>query len=234
MPNNISTIRTAAFAFVIAAGASLAQAAPAEAKSGLAIAQSTQIPGAVLAPGQYVIRELDHLSDRTILEVAAPNGAKVIATFLSFPNARLKGKAGSVRYWTAPQDGNKVLRAWVDPSDGVAREFVYPKAEAVAIAKTATEPVAAIDPDSVPELKGKATLTEDDLKVIQLWSLAMTMVDPATKAKEIRAVKLDVTQPKVASAAPRLPRTATNGPLISLLGLAALLAGASLKLLRRA
>jgi hypothetical protein len=98
-------------------------------------------------------------------------------------------------------------------------EFVYPKADAVAIAKSNHAKVPAIDPVSEgrpPTIKG---LSKSDLELVTLWLLSSTHVGPEDSSGGIQAERY----PEVASAkhkpvVARLPQTASDLAWLGLLG----------------
>ena len=100
----------------------------------------TTVPGHVLDPGNYSIRILDHLKDRYILRVDDSAG-RALATFIGLHNPEFDPfvtlhHQGPI-LWTAAPKGSAAIRGFSFPG-GNTLEFVYPKAEAVAIAKLNT------------------------------------------------------------------------------------------------
>ena len=162
-------------------GSTMAYAAdPNGATANFTLTQQTRVPGSTLKPGQYTIRVVDHLSDRLIVRVDSANG-KTHTTFLGLQDAN--GAAGSpgVVNWTNDADRTAYLKGFQFPNTSSLVEFVYPKAEAVAIAKSNQSKVPAIDPAS----EGKPTdknLSKDDMEVVTLWLLSSTTVRPQRPA----------------------------------------------------
>jgi hypothetical protein len=116
----------------------------------LTVDQKTAIPGHVLNPGDYSIRIVDHLKDRYILQVEDSAG-KPLSTFIGLHNAEFAPfviiKHQGPIFWTAAPKGEKAMRGFSFPN-GNTLELVYPKAEAVTLAKLNTNSVPAIDPES--------------------------------------------------------------------------------------
>ncbi len=176
----------------------------------------TAVPGKTLPPGSYSIRVLDHLSDRYILQV---DGAeeRTHTLFIGIPSKTLSaGKTGEVD-WKTPSAGATYLRGWKFPGLP-ALEFVYPKNDAVAVAKANGATVPAVDPesDNITSVK----LSEDEQKIVTLWLLSPTPVGPgaptgiaAKKLSEVAAVHKPA----------NLPHTASDLPLAVLFGTASLL-----------
>ena len=89
-------------------------------------------------------------------------------------------------------------------------EFVYPKAEAVAIAKSNQSKVPAIDPASEGKVADKS-LSKDDMEVVTLWLLSSTTVGPndttpAIKAEKYQQVASNEPPPQPAQQVQQSPR----------------------------
>ncbi|WP_446744910.1 hypothetical protein [Silvibacterium acidisoli] len=189
------------------------------------LSERTLVPGATLPPGSYSITLLDQLKDRYIVRIDATQGSDK-ATFIGIrPKRSLESTKRGAVAWQSAADGQSALRGF-SFGRGEAVEFVYPKNDAVALAKANGKPVAAVDPESEghsPQLSG---LSQDEMQLITLWLLTPTHVGPG-----IQAAKLS----EVASAKPQvksLPHTASDTPVILLGGVLTLLAAATLTTLR--
>jgi hypothetical protein len=184
------------------------------------LSQQTLVPGATLPPGSYSIQLLDQLKDRYIIRIDATQGSDK-ATFIGIkPKGSLESAKHGAVEWKSAADGQNALRGF-SFGKGQAVEFVYPKNDAVALAKANGKPVAAVDPESEgksPQLSG---LSQDEMQLITLWLLTPTHVGPG-----IQAAKLS----EVASAKPpvkSLPHTGGDTPVILLGGVLTLLAAAT-------
>lgn len=148
----------------------------------------TTVPGHVLDPGNYSIRILDHLKDRYILRVDDGSG-RALATFIGLHNPEFDPfvalhHQGPILWSSAPK-GSAAIRGFSFPG-GNTLEFVYPKDEAVAIAKLNTYSVPAIDPESEGR-KPDPKLTPEDREVVTLWMLEATRVGPKNETPAIAA-----------------------------------------------
>lgn len=154
----------------------------------LQVAQKTDIPGRILAPGSYSIRIVDHLKDRFILQVDDSQGNRM-ATFIGLHNPDFEPfvalKQRGPIFWTASPKGTTALRAFSFPN-GNTLEFVYPKAEAVTLAKLNTNSVPAIDPESEGR-RPDPRLSPEDREVVTLWMLTATRVGPKQETPAIEA-----------------------------------------------
>lgn len=144
------------------------------------VTTNVQVPGKTLKPGVYTIAVLDKLSDRLILRITNHDG-KTEATFLGlYMDAPANPGPGQAIAWSNTQ-GKHALRGYAFPSSQRV-EFVYPKSEAVEIAKHNTEKVLAIDPSSDNLSQQSDQLSPSDMQVLTLWALSSTRVGPDNKS----------------------------------------------------
>lgn len=167
------------------AGVGVASTHPAQ----LQITQKTDVPGQSLTPGTYSIRISDRLNDRIIVQVQKGGGKTV--SFLAYPNPSLRGGdfTGPVTFVTGLK-GRPALRGF-GFAGGPVVEFVYPKADAVNLAKSNAVRVMAVDPASEGRVS-LPNLTQADMTEVTLWMLTPTPVDPATSKPGIQAARYQV------------------------------------------
>ncbi|MBB6143663.1 hypothetical protein HNQ77_001612 [Silvibacterium bohemicum] len=186
-------------ASLIAAPLAPADPAAVSLTSTFSVTSPTEIPNDKLKPGSYSITVVDHLSDRIVLRVDDAKG-KLHSTFLGVPNSGLSsGVAGPIS-WNLSSDHEGALRGFSFPGGG-AVEFVYPKDQAVAIAKKSGGTVPAIDPASEGMVVKDNTLSKEDMAMVTLWTLTPTTVGPK-----------DATQPAIQAARYQAPQTAQPAP----------------------
>ena len=178
-----------------AAGITSAQSAQ------LQITQPTDIPGNSLSKGSYSIRVADRLQDRLIIQIQKA-GSQSFASLLAYPNPALRGGSftGPITFVSGLK-GKPTLRGYAF-AGGPVVEFVFPKADAVALAKDNDVRVMAVDTAS----EGKVALpnlSQTDMSEVTLWMLTPTPVDPATQKPGIQAARYQ---------APPANETATNTP----------------------
>ena len=172
------------------------------------VSTRTAVPGKTLAPGAYTIRIVDHLSNRVILQITDQSG-KVQTTFLALTGSSLnrQGNSGPIA-WSGNGSKDSTLRGFSFPGSNPV-EFVYPKTEAVAIAKQNTDKVLAIDPESDNLKLKNDQLSQQDMQVVTLWTLASTRVGPDAQP----AIEASRYQAPPAPVAPST-RTATPAPTL--------------------
>lgn len=181
--------------------------------SQLSVATDTQVPGKTLKAGEYTIRIVDHLSDRMIVRVER-NG-KMQSTFLAVPSSGL-AKAGSGAIPLGSGAGAKsALRGFAFPN-GTTAEFVYPKAEAVGLAKANDTKIPAIDPAS-QGMKGNPSLSQTDRQMVTLWLLSPTPVGPdaaaGIQAERYKPTQVANTNVPSAPAPARQPVSSATAPV---------------------
>jgi hypothetical protein len=204
--------------------------APANASSSFTISAASHVPGLTLEPGSYTIHVVNRLSDRVILEVDAANGGPR-AIFIGVPNSRIErpSASGPVR-WPSPADGASYLKGWYFPGTSSVVEFVYPKAEAVAIAKSNPAKVPAVDPASEGKVADN-TLSQRDMQLLTLWVLSLNHVGPADGPSAIKAERYDTASVSQRPAIKALPHTASEVPWVWLAGLCSLVAAGMVRLI---
>jgi hypothetical protein len=197
------------------------------------VPSQTLIPGQTLPAGSYTIQVVDRLSDRMIVRVAPARGKAF--TFLALPSSSLsKPAAAGPIVVKGGADAKAALRGFLFP-DGTIAEFVYPKATAVSLAKANDTTVPAIDPASEGRVDAPQ-LSKDDLQMVTLWMLSPVPVGPndagpgvkAERYRQVASAKVPPA-PKSRPAVAVLPHTASDLPVILLLGFSSLTAAALLR-----
>jgi len=89
-----------------------------------------------LQPGVYVIKLLNHSSNRNIVLFYNEDQNKLFATAMAINNYRLFPTEKTVlRFWETPGGNSPALRAWFPAGERWGQEFVFPKVVALRIAK---------------------------------------------------------------------------------------------------
>jgi hypothetical protein len=167
---------------------------------------------------------LDSLSDRHIVQIFNADESHHFATILAIPNYRLKATDKTVITFAERAAGEpQALKAWFYPGDNSGQEFVYPQTRAVELAQIANEPVLFI-PDEVAINIVAPAETVSAPPVVALRTAPIRAVAPTGAVLAVTEV---VEPPPVAVAS--LPRTASNLPLLALMGMLAMGLGLSLK-----
>ena len=189
-----------------------------------------EIPGVgaqVLPAGTYVFRLVDSLSDRNIVRVWNEDETHVFATILAIPNYRLTATGKTVMTFRERATGQpEAIRAWFYPGDNSGQEFVYPKARAIEIAKVTQQPVLEMPSELAAEIVKPAPAPEVETELKEAPIKAVT-----PRGEEVEVAQ--VIPPKTEVARAELPKTASQLPLLGLLGLLALGSGFALSLISK-
>jgi hypothetical protein len=193
-----------------------------------------EIPGVhlagwgVLPAGTYVFKIVDSASDRHIVQIFSQDEKTVYATILAIPNYRLRATDNTVMtFRERPAGQPEALRAWFYPGREWGEEFVYPKSKAIELAKVTNVPVLAIP----VEVKVEVAKPAEPEIVAELKQAPVIAVKPTGEEVEIAQVVQRPPPAEIAvmqEAPPReplpvtLPETASQLPLIGLIGLGSL------------
>jgi hypothetical protein len=187
----------------------------------------------VLPAGTYMFKVMESASNRHIVRITSEDGLTVYATILAIPNLRLKATDETViTFRERPAGQPAALRAWFYPGRQFGEEFVYPKAQAIELARSTSTPVL----EMPATVKVEAAKPEEPQIAAELKRAPVTAVEPSGKEVELAQA---VTPPPAAetlvaqsapAAEPTLPKSASPLPLIALLGLLALGGALTLRL----
>jgi hypothetical protein len=207
---------------------STASAQPWNKKTTVRFSAPVEIPGVgaqVLPAGTYVFKLLDSLSDRNIVQIFNKDESHVYATILAIPNYRLKATDKTVMTFAERAVGDpQAIRAWFYPGDNWGQEFVYPKRKAIELAKITQLPVLYIPDEVAPNIVAPVK-TATEPPVVALKEAPVMAVKPTGEEVPVAEV---VVPPPVKTAA-SLPKTASDMPLLALMGFLCLGIGISLR-----
>jgi len=231
-------------------------------KTYLTFSGPVQIPGATLAAGTYTFELADPNNARHVIRVSQKDSGKPIALFMTIPSERLDPPDNNlVLFRERPAGTPQAVQAWFYPGNRIGEEFVYPKSQAVQIAKANRTAVLATNDES------KSSASESD-RMAAMRSADVGRVDengqmksedsktaaaPAPRADRDRdrdrtsvgtagastpsstvAQQNRTANPPSSPTRRRsLPRTASNLGLFELLGAAALAGGLMVRAQRR-
>ena len=168
--------------------------------------QPVEIPGQVLPAGTYTIELANSFANRHIVRFFNADRTHLFATVLAIPNLRLTATSDTVmKFAERPGNAPEALKAWFYPGNAFGQEFVYPKARAVELAQMTHEPVPAVEtqPTTTEEFKNEIIVSETPERTEV--PIPETLPTPAPPAETL-------------TQAPALPKTASEIPLIGLLG----------------
>jgi hypothetical protein len=118
-------------------------------KTILTFSGPVQIPGATLPAGSYVFKLADIAGDRHVVQVFDKDERKLFTTMLAIPNERLDPSDKPVVLFSERASGSpQAVKVWFYPGERIGNEFVYPKTQAMRIAKETHQSVLAMNGDT--------------------------------------------------------------------------------------
>ncbi len=179
-----------------------------------------EIPGKVLPAGTYVFKLADTLGDRDVVQVFSKDGNTLYGTFLTISDYRLTPTDKAVITFDERAAGSpEAVRAWFYPAEMYGHEFVYPKAKALQLAKANNTPV----PSMPDELTANTTKPAATMKVQSVMAMKQAPLKAQKpNEEEVEIAEVFVAPPSAAGLPTSLPHTASQLPLIGLIGLLSL------------
>lgn len=244
MFRQLSTLSTVA---VLTLTAVTAQAQPSDYRTYFTFSAPVTLPGVTLPAGTYLFRLADPDTGRKVINVLSGDGKQSLAMLHTIPNQlRDAPQNPEVRFMEAPANMPLPVKAWWYPGKAIGYEFIYPRGQALALAKVTSEPVLT----TVAETRDLETA---DLARITASGPAVPVIvdeNPAPIATPRGPVQqgeivADASGPRPVSQQARaddgarsnqrttLPQTASTRPIVTVFGSAALIAGVALLLWRR-
>lgn len=234
-----------------------AQGGPLDARTEFTFNQPVELPGVTLPPGTYVFRFVDATTGKKVMQVQAKDASnKNYGMFLTISAQRPKpSDDAELRFLETPAGQPAAVKTWWYPGNTIGREFIYPKSQAVRLAKATNSTVLATQAETVSandEMKssdlayvspsGQETpLTDEQLvdAAANTAPVGATAQQSTTSAQSTTAQSDQSTTAGAAAnrtpaqegtmARAQLPRTATPMAGIGLLGVMSLLGGAWLR-----
>jgi hypothetical protein len=193
-----------------------------------------EIPGQILPAGTYVFKLADSASHRHIVQVYNKEQNHLFGMFLAIPDYRLKpADKPIVKFHERTEGSPEAIKAWFYPGRNYGHEFVYPKKEAIALARVNNTPVPAMPTELTPDtVKTDATTDGPEFEAL---SLAIVMAEKPSGIEVDLADVFQVTDSPAADPHTGLPdELPATGSALPLVGLFGLLSLGSAALLRRA
>jgi|RhiMetdeSRZDD1v2_1073273.scaffolds.fasta_scaffold42021_2 hypothetical protein len=142
-------------------------------KTILTFSGPVQIPGATLSAGTYVFKLADLASNRHVVQVFDKDEKKIYATILAIPDQKLEpSDKPVVMFSERPAGVPQAVKAWFYPGETIGNEFVYPKDQAVKIARETHQ--------SVLSMEETASTTTEEQHRDAMKSAEVSRVDEST------------------------------------------------------
>jgi len=205
-----------------------------------------ELPGMTLPGGTYAFTVLDSAGTRNIVQVFDKNKTHLYGTFLTIPDYHTQASDKTIiRFSETAEGGPPAIKEWFYPGDNYGEEFVYPKNRATQLAKASnqavpsmpqneasniTQPAENSDAASVTALKDTSVKAEqpngDEVEVAEVF----VGEAPAGGVSGNTAHNVDT---EYTTTAASLPKTASFVPLLCLIGVLLIMAGAFLGIVVR-
>jgi len=123
----------------------------------LSFSEPVQLPGKTLAAGKYRFEMADINNAAHTVRVLSEDGKTVIGTFHTIPSTQaqrdLRSQDSLVMFSERPAGQPQAAREWYYPGRSIGEEFVYPRAQALTIAKANNTSVAVEDEGKISRVE---------------------------------------------------------------------------------
>lgn len=117
-----------------------AQAQPADNRTYFTFRGPVTLPGVTLPAGRYLFRLAD--ANTGVINVLSEDGKKSYAMLLTIPNQLLQPSLKpEIRFMETAANMPPAIKAWSNPGRSTGWEFIYPRQQALLLAKASGEPV---------------------------------------------------------------------------------------------
>ena len=162
----MTSIRTVALACMTTAMMALPLAASAQTGSRnqdtyFTFSQPVELPNATLPAGTYLFQLVDSPSNRHIVRIMTKDRQKVYATLMAIPaySTNRPPDKPEVRFMESPASQANAIKIWFYPGNATGHEFIYPRNQALKLAKASGESVLTTKSDK----DVTSTVAESDL-----------------------------------------------------------------------
>jgi hypothetical protein len=204
------------------------------------------LPGVTLPAGRYLFRLADPNSSRKVISVLSADGKTPLAMLHTIPNQVNKApNKPEIRFMETSANMPPAIKTWWYPGKSIGYEFIYPRAQALLLAKGTSQPVlttraettdvvtadlARIDGSGVPAV---VVVEEAPAPVAAAAGRAQQgeVADGGSSATAAQDTRAD--ERARSTARTQLPRTASSMGLMILLGALAMCTGFSVWLFSR-
>lgn len=194
-------------------------------KTYLTFSDSVELPGATLPAGKYTFRLLDSPSARNVVQIFNEDETKLIATILAVSAERRDPSDETVvTFGERAANAPPAVQYWYYPGRTIGHEFVYPREQAVRIAKATNKDVLATDAASTDaealrqghvttvDPKGAESEYADRAMGADTRSTAQTAAPGSTSSTMTTPEPQTTPTPALSNETPRAATTATPAP----------------------
>jgi len=223
---------------VLALGIGAAQAQPADYRTYFTFSAPVMLPGVTLPAGRYLFRLADPNTSRKVINVLSADGKTSLAMLHTIPNQLLRAPQNAeVRFMETAANTPPPIKTWWYPGKSIGYEFIYPRSQALQLAKLTSEPVLTTSTVTQDfETADLSRITGSGVPAPVIVDENPTPVAEATgraQQGEVAPVEATPVTQEARAERTRLPRTASSMPSVALFGTSALFVGICLLLWRR-
>jgi hypothetical protein len=188
-------------AMLLTASAAQAQGIIPDRSTIVTIDAPVSLPGVVLPAGSYLFRLADTQASRNVVQIFDKDRTKIFATLIAVSAERNEPSGEAViTFRETPANEAPALRFWYYAGEKSGQEFVYPKDQAMKIARASGESVLAVD------------TTSSDADGMKSGDITRIDGANAVPAAEQPAAAEQPRQAEAAQAAPATPTPAPTEP----------------------
>lgn len=214
---------------------------------------SLEIPSMILEPGRYVFKLVEHEPQRNVLDVFevvqlwTGDETRLISTLLTMPNYDQPTTDKTVfTFFERGPKQPKALRIWFAPGRNYGQEFVYPKLQAVELAKSVGRAVLSMPAELPGDLGKLAAALSPQPSAAPVKPAPVVSAVPVTPPAAVPAAAKAIPAPSAPApvesrarvarepkmiAAASLPKTASYLALFAALGILGIAGGVLLRIL---
>jgi hypothetical protein len=200
-----------------------------------------QVPGHTLPAGTYTFKLAD-VNDRHVVQIYDKATSKLLATVLTIPDERLDpADKPVVMFKETPSGTPSAIQAWFYPGNTIGDEFVYPRSQAIRIAKATHRSVLSMSDESASKNDMKGAIGRvgengEESPETTTGTSGTAAPKPATTTAEPSEPRASAATPTTTAApmrrARRLPQTASPLALYELMSGLAMAGAFGLRRLR--
>jgi len=155
----VSACAAAMFAMLNARPALAQFSGPLDARTEFTFNSPVELPGVTLPPGSYVFRFVDATTGRKVMQVMSKNEEnKTYGLFMTINAIRDKASDNAeLRFMETPAGAPAAIKTWWYPGEKTGREFIYPKSQALRLARATSTTVLTTKQENVSEEAMKTT-----------------------------------------------------------------------------
>src|SRR5690349_2995395 len=141
-----TTVAASCAALALTAGMANAQTVPPDRTTFVTFSGPVSIPGTTLPAGTYTFKLLNSDTNRNIVQIFNREGTKLVTTLLAVPATRMEPTGDPIiTFKETPSDRPPAVHYWYYAGEVAGNELVYPKDQAMMIARASGEPVMSVD-----------------------------------------------------------------------------------------